>query len=1541
LLLVAAAASLALVCAGGAPVSSRALQASLTSPVAQPVIGLPVTGPILIGASPNEEAGETWGYSTHGPQGHEFQIVRYTPSNGWQIQAQPSDEHGNRLEGFKPAPGPLAGRTTANGGVAIVGEDSHGVGQVLARDPNGSFHELPTLTVEPAGATGPPEGGESTKGGGEPTKGGESSKEGGEPGEPSEPSALLKKGETLFASSGEGALMTPVDEEGGHTGVYLVPFESATSGVQEDVLAFEGTRWAREPICMGVPASKEPESCTKPSSGFKVLAIDASSPTSAWLLAKSSGEGVVLLGREGEGAKARWTQRTLGGNLGGEFSKASLSLGEGAASVTVKVAPLGNGQPLTATPKGVWIDGQLTISGQAEPSDFTLFYESEAGSGGQIRASWCDAPGPAHTLCTYPLESELPSGDYRSFAWNTGSGAYGERVITGFPDGVSLSLQGASFAHVLGTGGEAGSSAGAAFSSPQEGWLADSSEGPLTHLTNEPAPDRLQSWPVPFRRPLTALAEQPGASPGELGAQAVAVGDAGQVVHYTPGQGWVPEALLNSSGTAQAPNLRGVAWPEPGRAYAVGTHGAMWLWQEATGLWEPDPAKPPNLVLANFTGIAFAPNNPTRGYAIGQQRVLLGFGKTWTQEALPPGLENADFTSIAFAGEEAMVTYQIPHFKPEEGYGYGFSGGLLVNSGSGWRIETAVSDALGKLQVPERVAGLPDGGAVLAAGGTILERQGPGASWQPAPAGPADGASVALAAFREGGQLRAVDSVAGEPLGGSSPYDVDRVLEQSTPEGQAPVATEPYPLPTSGFLLRETTNGWEDEEHEDYPAPDFERALPQGQTGVDWPDQPDAVLALQLSPDGSQGWAVGGQTGEINNVGLGATQQHVEAIQTAGVMRYPASGTAPAGFASDPEQVGAGTATFAIGGNAQCATACADLAEDQLGPDAWLSNAIDRAAQTPGVRAFLYSGSHLAPDLGRVGGLTAGAFKREEKRYAQLMQSVPKELATFAAPAESDLDQSNSLASFSEAFSVLDAPQGERTPTEAEGIAPISPASSAAAYFSFASNGAAGTVRVIVLDYSSPSLGFTQQCWLAQQLAQANEAEVPAIVVGSRMVSASPETSANPAADSSQVIPTLVNGTPPTGGPTECIVARPAGASAYFYDFPEQNRTFSISAGGASIPTFGSGTLGYVVPPSQTQTEFLGASGFLLAEVQVSLRNPTTNRAPVSAKLVPDISDLALDATNGVLLRRSQPALFTALARRPHAGMLCAKEGAECEFDPDPYVPIPDPCQGANCASGIFPEYTFTSSNPDIGNFVTPDPATPGGTTVLQNAKGEPIPDPHSGLFCALNAGTTTVTVQSGGLSSSEQVTIQAGSVEQPCGTVPLKNPPAPEQRAGLPVPLPAPAPTPSQTPQEPLPLPPSAPHLAPSPVLSTSHVHVHPAPLPAVPLVPAQLFPILPLVPPPPPAAARPTPPSGTAQVPAQSPVSQTVGIEEREEEAQSATESVHHMAAYEHPVNEGPFPPWTLALVLVALAAGMSISRPHLQQARVELKSGPPEQR
>src|SRR5262249_24938665 len=149
-------------------------------------------------------------------------------------------------------------------------------------------------------------------------------------------------------------------------------------------------------------------------------------------------------------------------------------------------------------------------------------------------------------------------------------GPFGRRVITGLGAGVSLSLRGEAFARVLGIG--AGGSE--AFSSPEEGWLASEGLRPLTHLTTNLAPDLLESWPVAFRRPLTAIAEQPGASGGELNAQALAVGSAGQVARYLPGRGWIPEALLNSAGEAQnTQELRGVAWPTPNRAFAVGTKG--------------------------------------------------------------------------------------------------------------------------------------------------------------------------------------------------------------------------------------------------------------------------------------------------------------------------------------------------------------------------------------------------------------------------------------------------------------------------------------------------------------------------------------------------------------------------------------------------------------------------------------------------------------------------------------------------------------------------------------------------------------------------------------------------------------------------------------------------------------------------------------------------------------------------------------------------------------------------------------------------------
>src|SRR6202035_3403924 len=141
-------------------------------------------------------------------------------------------------------------------------------------------------------------------------------------------------------------------------------------------------------------------------------------------------------------------------------------------------------------------------------------------------------------------------------------------------------------------------------------------------------------------------------------------------------------------------------------------------------------------------------------------------------------------------------------------------------------------------------------------------------------------------------------------------------------------------------------------------------------------------------------------------------------------------------------------------------------------------------------------------------------------------------------------------------------------------------------------------------------------------------------------------------------------------------------ASAYFYDAPEENVAKPLRAGADQIPSFGSGTLGYVNVRGEQHGNFHGASGMLLAQVQLGELSPTarlvratTNRTPVSARLIPVIGELAVEAKQGTLLRRSQPALFDGLARRPRAGcraLAVGGNGSPCEVDP--YIPIPSIC---------------------------------------------------------------------------------------------------------------------------------------------------------------------------------------------------------------------------------------------------------------------------
>jgi hypothetical protein len=309
----------------------------------------------------------------------------------------------------------------------------------------------------------------------------------------------------------------------------------------------------------------------------------------------------------------------------------------------------------------------------------------------------------------------------------------------------------------------------------------------------------------------------------------------------------------------------------------------------------------------------------------------------------------------------------------------------------------------------------------------------------------------------------------------------------------------------------------------------------------------------------------------------------------------------------------------------------------------------------------------------------------------------------------------------------------------------------------------------------------------------------------------------------------------------------------------------------------------------------------------------------VQVRLIPVISDLTLQAVDGTLLRRSRPSLFEGLGRRPPGGDRWGPPVGGGDPQPpggDPYTTLPpDLCAGSACSTRISPEYEFDSSDPDIGDFVAQDPASANLRKPLIGAGDKVVTDHHSGLFCPFNAGTTIVTVKAGGLAYSSVVTVQAGSVQRPCGTRPLSptrfKPATPTAAQGAP-PAPAPVVGGSLAPIVPPP-PPPAPAKAPAkpavhkpvPVPTPPPVQDEPVPPPPPPSRGA-----VPVSPPPPGGAfARPIPPGGAVI---------RVFEEKREEEA--APESSSAAVAYRYR-DHAPTSVFLYGAIVLAAFAGASL--------------------
>ncbi len=1351
------------------------------------------------------------------------EVARNTPIEGWRTIAV----QGLAEEPTLPA-GSLGGSATDAGGVALLARDANGE-HLVTRDPGGQFHVV------------------------------------------ADPGSLLGSG-TLFAE--ESPLVAALTEANGSTGALVVP---DTEGPPQAVLHFNGEGWSGEPICAAAP----PSPCQPPGAGFAVAAIGATGPANAWLLAtdQAEGVGVELFSRSGE----TWQRRPFGGNLGVLFSKSSSATGE------VEVSPRGNGQPLTVTTSGLWIDATLGHGG--EEIGATLYYDL---SGETVLASWCEEEeGEALApYCTHPLESRLPSGGSRSFAWPPDGGPgdpYGTRTITGVGHGALLILEGRAFVRYAAGGDESGV-AGAALTGPKEGWLS-SGRGPLL-LTpqGKVGTAKLEEWPLTLRHPLLAVAGESGSPVAEPDSEAIAVGEDGEIAHYSAEAGWTREAI--AAGGGRPPRFRAVAWPVGPGPHAVGDNGAMWVGLGGKSEWTPDPGAPDGMEGVDLTGIAFFNpesenrSNRWRGWTVGTKGTLLGYGVGhWERYAVPEGVSpEVDFSSVTFAGDVAMATYKRPlgegDFPPNEGR----DGGLMFNTavgGSGWTVDTELSEALGE-EVPEKVAGLPDGGAVVATlNGRVFEREGADQPWVAAPRGPS-GYPVALVAFREAGQIRAAISL-----------------------GEAP---DPYGAPLDGNLLRQTATGWNDEEHELLPLP----SGPQETEDVDYPVQPDAVLGLTLSPDGENGWAVGGQTGEIAEASphpcprsaasqACPSEANREEIQTAAAFSYQPIGTQRSPTGSDSYRIRPLPGVdFAIAGGAQCAGPCADLSGTGIGPDRWVSHAFAQAREIEGLRAILYTGPGVAEGLGEK--LSPASFTRESRRYAARLSGAANGMPVFVAPAASDLGGSGTLSTFEEAFSGFEAPLGGSPPGPA-----ISPISHHDGAYSFDAAGTEGSVRVIVLDYSAPALDDSQSCWLTQQLYRADERSIPAIVVGNRSPS-STFGQPNASEENLRTGDILVG----LGKPAHCPVqgSVPAtdtpAASAYFFDLPGHNRAFSYSLEGRTLPVYGTGSLGYGQTGAEAGSGFGSTPGYLLAAVDTTRRQIGTNVAPVRVQLIPSVGQLALEADDGTLLTEGQPGLFSPVARRPIAGWRCAGY-PNCSFSPSAYLPglecgtecaietVPGTTPATVEATGIPPLYTFSSSNPEVAQFVATQPGSEDQHAVLLDENGVAVASQESGLLCPLSPGTTTVTVSVGGISQSMPISVAAGEGAA-CGS------PQPAVATGQPpAPIPASTPvTPPTPPTSPTPAPMPSHHPATPPSAVTPSVTPVPAP-PAV-IVPVPVAPPAPAIPPSVQPASLPAPAPVPAAAPAPVPVPAIVAGEEPE----AALGEVHQMSA----VQRWPRPVSTTAL-------------------------------
>lgn len=840
------------------------------------------------------------------------------------------------------------------------------------------------------------------------------------------------------------------------------------------------------------------------------------------------------------------------------------------------------------------------------------------------------------------------------------------------------------------------------FAAPDDGWLVG--QNAIARVSARPLPSPLASWPQANRSTLLSVALPPGAS-GAGAPGALAVGLDGTALHYDSAAGW----LVDSTPTrAHHVPLTAVAFDGAARAFAVGQLGTILRWNGAS--WSEDPQSV-SLTTATLNAVAFGADG--QGWAVGSFGTILHFdGATWSQEQIDPDDDGTNVTSVAVAGDDV----------------YAVANGNLIEraaDGSWARVDPAQlpapAPAAGSLRL---VSGLPDGGLVAAGRNVVLVRQRAGQPFA-STAQTIHGIAVALSAFRDaGGEVRAFVSVA-------PPVTVDLVPTNDV--GGFP--------PGDGDLLRETAGGWQDLSRSQFSA---------GGVSGDGVVKADPVLGVATAPDGGSAWAVGGYAGTHDAAGLGLDEilpARPFGWRTSAIWRYDASGpvdspsVSPASVSlpASPSTVG-----FAFFSSPICKQQCAAVAGAQ--PDVNLRAAtrqIAAFAQQPGGPSFAILGGNARGPMDP-GAWNAGDGAVDLAHLPDLLAplgGVP--LYAAFGPRDAVPTSPNPAQPWADAFATAPAPFGPGpAPAGIAGAGAGEPVGNVHRYYAFDATQNGGTLRVIVLDNAAGSLEASapgQTAWLDARLAEAQAAGTPVVVVASLPLNSLLPGAASDGDDvAAKLTAAGVLGVFTTSGP--------GGTPAWQTQLDRVAQVPANAAVGApQIPEYEGATLGY----QQSQN-----NGVLWYSVSVD-----TAARTLRVRAIPVVDSLALEPLDGLDAARSSTLSFQAVGRRP-AGSLATPPQDPSFPGFDNYVAIP----AASCAGCIGPSYAFRSSDPTVGNFVAP--SGPGSPYPKLDASGRPIPSSSSGLFCAFNAGTTTVSVTSGLLTASLPVTVEAGNIGRPCGTV-------------------------------------------------------------------------------------------------------------------------------------------------------------------------------